>query len=135
MWFMDRTPIRTTILGTLGAGSGTNMKVEAMELWGLLWFAFFLSIPSIHIYRDSQSITNHVCGITCIRHPHLQWWLRQIMLLWRTFKHISIQHIGREYKHNASKMSKMGIHAQQDGVHIEILVGGTTVDSGFLPFP
>lgn len=118
-----------------GAGRGTNMKAEAMALWGLLWFVSFLCIPSIHIYGDSQSIINHVRGITNIRQPHLQGWLKQIMNLWKTFRHISIQCIGREYNHNADKMSKMGLWALLDGMHIEIWIGGTTLDAGVFPFP
>lgn len=54
------------------------MKAEAMALWGMLWFAHYLDIPTLHIYGDSQTIINHVLGIPSIQQGHLMGWLRNI---------------------------------------------------------
>jgi len=44
-------------------GRGTNTKVEAMALWGLLWFSYFLDIPSIHIHGDSKIIIDQLMAM------------------------------------------------------------------------
>ena len=62
----------------LGASRGTNMKVEVMALWGLLWFSSFLNFPTIHIYGDSRTIIEHVKGSIKINQPMLLGWLSQI---------------------------------------------------------
>jgi len=43
-------------------GLGTNMRAEALDLWGLMWFANFLNIPIRQVYGDSLAIINHVQG-------------------------------------------------------------------------
>lgn len=91
------------------------MKVEAMELWGMLWFAHYLDIPTLHIYGDSQTIINHVLGIPSIQQGHLMGWLRNIGHLMGTFRETSIQHIRRSHNSAADALSKLGIDATQDG--------------------
>lgn len=56
---------------TRGAGCGTNMKAEAMALWGLLWFTSFLSIPTIHIYMGTHTPSLIMFGVTCISSNHI----------------------------------------------------------------
>jgi len=96
------------------------MKTEATALWGLLWFAYYLNIPSLKIFGDSQSIINHVLGKSSTQHPHLQGWLRNIGHLMGTFQEVSIQHIHREHNSIVDAMSKLSIYAPQDSLHIAL---------------
>jgi len=52
-------------------GCGTNIMVEALALWGLLWFNNFLDNPHLHIYGDSKIIIDLVSGKASINNPML----------------------------------------------------------------
>lgn len=54
------------------SGGGTNTKVEALTLWGLLWFNSVLGNLILHIYGDSKIIIDQVMGRASINNPMLQ---------------------------------------------------------------
>lgn len=65
-----------------GVGRGTNMKAETIALWGLLYFATYLGIPSIHIFGDYLAIIDHIQGNFKINQPQLHGWLSRIGNIW-----------------------------------------------------
>lgn len=52
-----------------------------------------------------------------------------------TFRETSIQHIRRSHNSAADALSKLGIDAPQDGLHIEMIVDGCSHDACSLLFP
>jgi len=111
-------------------GTRTNTGVEAVALWGLMWFVSFLNIPKLQIYGDSLAIINHVLGSSSLSHPHLQGWFRNIEYLKGTFQNINLQHIHREFNTTADVMSKQGIMDPPGSMHISFGMGNTYMDVG-----
>lgn len=90
-------------------GNGTNNKVEAMVLWGLLWFTNFLNIPILHVYGDTKIIIEHVLGKTSINNLSLLGWMKRIEVFWQLQDGYSIQYIGRSQNVQVDSLSKKGL--------------------------
>lgn len=119
-------------------GCGTNMKVEAMAIWGLLWFMAFLDIHNINIYGDSQGIINHVLGSSTISHPHpppSTGLAKEHHISLGTLQGVTLQHIHRVHNTFADVFSKQGLLDTLDGIYITLEVDGCSIDVGFMPFP
>lgn len=69
-------------------GRGTNNKVEAMALAGLLPFTSFLNIQQLQIYGDSKNTIGLATGRLIKRNPTLTGWINRIKSLLQVFSHI-----------------------------------------------
>jgi len=115
-------------------GSYTNTRVEAMALWGLLWFTYFLNIPDIHIFGDSKIIADHVNGYADINQPMVLGLLRRIDNQRTQLRNPSIKHIGREHNQLADELSKKGLQGNLGDMHIDIILDGNVLNVKEFPF-
>jgi len=104
-------------------GEGTNNKVEAMALSGLLQFSIFLNIESLHIYGDSKFIIDHVNANISIKNHNLTGWMNRIDSLWRSTKDYTITHVDRSQNSHADELSKKGLQIQTGKWKMNITMG------------
>lgn len=116
-------------------GCGTNNKVEAIALWGLLWFSNFLNIPYLHIYRDLKIIIDQVLGKAAINTPMLQGSLKRIELLWQLHEGSIIQHTHKSQNKEVDRLSKKGLLGMSGKWYLEITWEHNTYDMGEFLFP
>jgi len=88
---------------------GSNNKVEAMALAGLLFFCSFLNILSVSIFGDSKVIVDFVEKKINIFKPHLVGWLDRIKSFWDGMEGSSIHHINGAQNQQADSLSKKGL--------------------------
>lgn len=62
-------------------GNGSNMRVEVLAMWGLLWVASQLFIENMWVYGDSKVIIDHLNKGTVLNPGTLMSWLEQIKTL------------------------------------------------------
>lgn len=118
-----------------GAGFGINTKAEVMALWGLLWSTKFLDIQNIHVLGDSKTVVDYVGAQANIHKSSLQGWLNQIKQIWSSLNHPSIQHISRNLNTEADRLSKLGLRAELDGLHVIIKMQEIRHEVGVYPIP
>jgi len=74
-------------------GRGSNRKVEAMALTGLLHFCLFLNLQEVSIFGNLKVMVDFVLGKNNIIKPQLIGWLDRIKFLWNRSEGTSIHHI------------------------------------------
>ena len=102
-------------------GKGSNNKVEAIALVGLLSFSDFLNIQGLHIFGDSMVIIDHVKSVHIIQNINISGWLDRIASIWNSRKDFTIQHIERTFK--ADALSKEGVSSPNEIWKVSITVG------------
>lgn len=102
-------------------GKGSNIKVEAMALAGLLFICHFLNIQTLHIWGDSKVIIDHVSRKHHIKEQHLMGWMNRISSLWRQMEDYSIRHIYKSQNQQADILSKKALLSQLGIWNMEVI--------------
>lgn len=115
-------------------GSGSNSKVEAMALAGLLHFCLFLNLQGVSIFGDSKVLVDSLCGKNFIRNPQLLGWIERINFSWNRSKGASICHIKRDLNHVADGLSKNGLRVAPGLWFFQVSFEGNVISiQDFLP--
>lgn len=104
-------------------GKGSNNKVEAMALAGLLIFCDYLNIQYLQIFGVSKVIIDHVKSIHSIKNHNLSGWLNRIDSIWKSWKDYFIRHIDRAKNKDADSLSKKGLSSQNEFWKMSISLG------------
>jgi ribonuclease HI len=90
-------------------GKGNNMKDEILGLWGLLYFAYRLSISKMMVAGDSKVAIDWINDCSNLNLLYLSSWKEHIRSLKEKFEEIKFMHVHRKYNTVADKLSKKAL--------------------------
>lgn len=112
---------------------GTNIRVEVIALWGLLFFARHINLGQINIYGDAKIVIDWINERANLNAPMLTGWMERILNLKYSFDLISFSHVYREHNFLAESLSKKGLSATLGRSHFQFFQNGHRREEGSIP--
>jgi len=107
----------------MAIGSGSNIRVELVALWGVLTLCKSLDLQVIHVAGDSKVVIDWFNGISALNVITLNQWKERVKELGSFFSQIQVFHIHRSFNSQAYILSKKGLESIYGTLFVDEYVG------------
>ena len=90
-------------------GKTTNNEAEYRALIKALQTAITLGVKRLRVYSDSELLVKQIRGEYSVKDSNLATLYRKAMELITNFEEFNIEHVGREFNHEADKLANEAI--------------------------
>ena len=90
----------------MGCGHQMNTCAKLLELWGLMFFASVVGVPSLSLYGDSKVIVDRANNSLLLQVMDLEQRCLCNFWLLKSFISLSVSYVFREHNALADKLSK-----------------------------
>jgi len=115
----------------LSTGPGTNIRVELIVLWGVLFLSKSLGLQSLFIAEDSKVVIDWFNDKSALNVLMLQPWKNKVKELGASFTQIQAFHIQRIFNKHADTLSKEGLHNNFGVFFVEEFVQDERINNSY----
>ena len=117
----------------MGAGGGSNNRVELLDIWGLLTFVKNQELHLDQIMGDSKTIVEWSCNRQSFQSISLHHWSLQVQKLIDDSLTLSIIHVYRELNTQADLLSKQAVGMDLGFIHWKEYNKDLLIQEGDMP--